>query len=174
MAAVLKTFSQQQDAVVQASFLQRWAVVRVQELDQAWRFLSRAVKHRSFPSDDQLSYSAVWTAFCTLILGQATIVLLTGVGRRHLVLGVQTIVALLLLLALMGVVLGLPVGMSLFTPGKFCTIWSSGALHCSWASCFFIKLPVSGPAHSLCCADPAYTTWLAQTAELKLDKVQPA
>lgn len=111
VAAAIDTLSMQAAvAITPPSLLQRWAVLRAQELNQVWRFLTRAAESRSFPSDAPVSHSALWTAVCTLALGQVTVVLVTGVGRRQFVLGVQTVISSLLLLALIGVVLGLPIG----------------------------------------------------------------
>lgn len=149
-AAIINTLSEQQGDVVQPSLLQRWAVVRAQELSQVWHVLARAVELRSLSSDIQLPYSALWTVFCTSILAVG---LVTGIGRR----GVQTVVALLLLLALMGVVLGLPLGKNKAALMHFWQPLQQAVqallLYFADSALLSGNLTMSVPGHSLCCTD---------------------
>ncbi|KAK9786793.1 hypothetical protein WJX73_010836 [Symbiochloris irregularis] len=142
MAAALDTLSHQQNIIPTPSLLQHWTVVRAQELTQVWRFLTRAAGSRSFPSDAPLSHSAVLTAFCALALGQFTVVLVTGIGRRQILLVLQTVIASLLLLALMGVVLGLPIGAA-FLIYKASLLLLSLIMDSQWAAAVLEALPLS-------------------------------
>ena len=62
------------------------------------------------PSEDQLTGSVLLTAASSLILAQAGLILITGVGRKQLLIGAETVLASFLLLCLILLVLSLPLG----------------------------------------------------------------
>ena len=90
--------------------LQRWLLLRLKDLTQAYDFVVEAAETRTIPTGRPLSRSAIWTALASLVLTPTLVVLTTGIGRKRFLQTAETILASILLVALIGIILGLPLG----------------------------------------------------------------
>ena len=86
-----------------------WVQERFAELSTGVQYLTNRAKSVESGADS-VTLSVILTTASTALLLQALVILVTGLGRKQLLQGLETIVASFLLVCLLGLVLGLPVG----------------------------------------------------------------
>lgn len=74
------------------------------------QILKTSVEQRSLPSASDLSPSLLLTSFAALLLPQVLFVLASKKGRKFVFDSLETVIASLLVLILLSIVLGLPIG----------------------------------------------------------------
>ena len=90
-----------------------WVHERLADLSTGVQYLTKQFSPKSVESGaDSVTLSVILTTASTALLLQALVILVTGLGRKQLLQGLETIVASFLLVCLLGLVLGLPVGES--------------------------------------------------------------
>ena len=87
-----------------------WADHRLSDLQAGVQYLQHSWFGEQSPDPSSLTPSVLLTSVFSLFTLQALLILITGVGRKQLLQGIETVIASFLLLCLIGLVLGLPVG----------------------------------------------------------------
>ena len=87
-----------------------WADNRLSDLQTGVQYLQHSWFGEQTPDPSSLTPSVLLTSVFSLFTLQALLILITGVGRKQLLQGIETVIASFLLLCLIGLVLGLPVG----------------------------------------------------------------
>ena len=85
---------------------------RQQDLQAAWGMLALALRRGSLPASSEMSRSVVWTTLAAVVAPYFVLVLATAKRRKLLFDSVESILAVALVLILLAMVLGLPIGAS--------------------------------------------------------------
>lgn len=89
---------------------QQWADERRNDLIDAWQVLQTSYDERRFPTRAEFSLSTVLTSFGAILLANLLVILASRKGRKLVFDTVETILAIVLVILLLSIVLGLPVG----------------------------------------------------------------
>ena len=92
------------------SDLSDWARSRLSDLHTGGQYLTNLWSANGRVASDGLTSSVIVTTLSAGLLLQVLLSLITGLGRKQLLQGLETIVASFLLVCLLVLVLGLPVG----------------------------------------------------------------
>ncbi|BDA45550.1 hypothetical protein COCOBI_07-3370 [Coccomyxa sp. Obi] len=89
---------------------QQWADERRNDLMDAWQVLQTSYDERRLPSSADLTFSTVLTSIGAVLLANLLVILASRKGRKLVFDTVETILAIVLVILLLSIVLGLPVG----------------------------------------------------------------
>ncbi|CAK0782677.1 hypothetical protein CVIRNUC_005872 [Coccomyxa viridis] len=90
--------------------LEKWTQTRTQNLQQTWTILSRSYQTRTLPVWDDFTASMLWTSAALILLPNLLVILAKRKSRKLLLDSLESILAVALVIVLLGIVLGLPVG----------------------------------------------------------------
>lgn len=90
--------------------LQEFFDARVADLTVAQGLLSKAIQNKAVPSLNDVPSSAIYTSLAAIVGVQILVMMLTSKGRRVVLDTVETILAVALILVLLAVVIGCPIG----------------------------------------------------------------
>ena len=148
------------------ALIDRWLA----DLHTASEVFTQCFTSGNLSSTERLSSSVIISAVSAGVLLQVILILVTGVGRKQLLIGAETVIASCLLLCLLLLVLGLPLG-ELARPscamlsGTGSAEPSAGALFLCWkVSCLLLGsvLHLDALAHLWASDTPAVDTSIEQ------------
>lgn len=90
--------------------LTRFLAARLADLHSATSYARRIYQDRALPDSEDLSQGAILTSIGAILLFNVVLALLSARVRKAVLDTLETIVACILIVVLLGIVLGLPVG----------------------------------------------------------------
>jgi hypothetical protein len=94
---------------------------RVDDLQLAYKLAADAYATRTLPAFDEIPSHVLLTVAATLMLAQLLLLMLTRSGRKLVIETLDTMAATVLIILLVGIVLGLPVGEHTAGPPLLCS-----------------------------------------------------